>query len=305
MVGWLVQTAGTIPQLVMQMQPLLQNSLGAYSPGRLPRRWQASELAGRAVGALVEEALLTPKPALVDGRGSGAHRDLDLERLLRSAHSLRDTFLEMAAVSEGQQPNQELREELAQIGRAGERDMFAATDGSNAHRGAIWIIGLLVAARAISGPDADAGEVAVVGGTLAGFRDRYAPNEDSHGSRVCRRYGVGGARGEARAGFPHVVHAGLPALWRARAQGVDETCARLDALMTIMVTLDDTCLLHRGGLPALQAAQRGARAVMLAGGSSSVAGRGALLCLDTELLAHNASPGGCADLLAACIFLDG
>jgi triphosphoribosyl-dephospho-CoA synthetase len=30
----------------------------------------------------------------------------------------------------------------------------------------------------------------------------------------------------------------------------------------------------------------------------------ALLRLDAELLARHASPGGCADLLAACMFLD-
>jgi triphosphoribosyl-dephospho-CoA synthase len=42
----------------------------------------------------------------------------------------------------------------------------------------------------------------------------------------------------------------------------------------------------------------------MAGGSSSAAGRRALLRLDAELVQRNASPGGCADLLAACIFLD-
>jgi triphosphoribosyl-dephospho-CoA synthase len=101
-----------------------------------------------------------------------------------------------------------------------------------------------------------------------------------------------------------VIEVGLPAMWAARAKGADETCARLDALMAIMATLDDTCLLHRGGLSALQAAQRGARDTLMAGGSSSAAGRRALLRLDAELVKRNASPGGCADLLAACIFLD-
>jgi triphosphoribosyl-dephospho-CoA synthase len=101
-----------------------------------------------------------------------------------------------------------------------------------------------------------------------------------------------------------VVNVGLPAMWTARANGADETCARLDALMAIMASLDDTCLLHRGGLPALAAAQSGARAVLAAGGSATAAGWRGLLRLDAELLARYASPGGCADLLAACLFLD-
>lgn len=274
-------------------------------PGRLSQsQRRASQLADWAVDALIAEALLTPKPALVDLRGSGAHCDLDLNRLLGSARSLHGTFLQMAAFAAGREPDQMLRERLARIGRAGERDMLAATGGANAHRGAIWVVGLLVAGRAMSGAGADARAVAAQAGHIAVMPDRFAPPQDSHGARACRRYGVVGARGEACAGFPHVVEVGLPALWAARARGLEETCARLDALMAIMASLDDTCLLHRGGLPALETAQRGARTVLAAGGSSSAAGRHALLRLDADLLARNASPGGCADLLAACLFLD-
>jgi triphosphoribosyl-dephospho-CoA synthase len=268
-----------------------------------PRR--ALQLADLAVDVLAAEAMLTPKPALVDRRGSGAHRDLDLARMLKSARALHGTFLSMASAAAGREPDQALREQLARIGRAGERPMFAATGGSNAHRGAIWVLGLLVAARAIQG-ETGPRKTAALAARIAAFPDRHAPApaQDSHGAGVCRRFGVGGARGEAVAGFPHVIEVGLPAMWAARARGADESCARLDALMAIMATLDDTCLLHRGGLPALQAAQRGARDTLMAGGSSSAAGRRALLRLDAELVQRNASPGGCADLLGACIFLD-
>jgi triphosphoribosyl-dephospho-CoA synthase len=284
-------------------------SFDLRTAGSMQEQRRSLQLADLAVDVLTAEALLTPKPALVDARGSGAHRDLDLPAMLKSARSLHGTFLNMATVAAGQQPDQVLREQLARIGRSGESQMYAATRGSNAHRGAIWVLGLLVAARAIQGeidPHAEASprETAALAARIAAFPDRYAPAQDSHGARVCRRYGVRGARGEAVAGFPHVVEVGLPAMWAARAKGADETCARLDALVAIMATLDDTCLLHRGGKPALEAAQRGARDTLMAGGSSSAAGRRALLRLDAELVERNASPGGCADLLAACIFLD-
>lgn len=285
------------------------NALRGFVGDAIPRRraraqWRAAQLADLAVDALCAEAVLTPKPALVDRRGPGAHRDLDLKRLLRSARSLHDAFLRMAAFAADREPDQALREGLALIGRAGERDMLAATGGSNAHRGAIWAVGLLVAARAQSGADATPREVATLAGRIAAFQDRHAPVRDSHGARARRRYGVQGARGEAWAGFPHVVDVGLPAMWAARAHGACETCAQLDALMAIMARLDDTCLLHRGGMAALEAAQRGARDVLAAGGSSARAGFSALLRLDVELRVRHASPGGCADLLAACLFLD-
>ena len=129
--------------------------------GRAPRH--ALQLADLAVDVLAAEARLTPKPALVDERGPGAHRDLDLPTMLKSARSLHGTFLDMAMAAAGGQPDQALREQLARIGRAGERHMFAATGGSNAHRGAIWVLGLLVAARAIQG----IGAAALLPATLA------------------------------------------------------------------------------------------------------------------------------------------
>jgi len=265
---------------------------------------RAAELAERAVRALILEALLTPKPALVDQRGPGAHRDLDLAKLLRSARVLRGTFHHMALAALTSVAGVRLRERLGAAGRHGERAMLEATGGSNAHRGAIWVLGLLVAALALLGNEAAPREAVAAAARLARLPDRHAPRHSSNGARVCREFGVAGARGEARAGFPHVIEVGLPALEAARRAGASESCARLDALLAIMSSLDDTCLLHRGGWAALAAARSGARRVLALGGSATAAGAAALLVLDAELVRRNASPGGCADLLAACLFLD-
>ena len=263
-------------------------------------------LARFAVDALLEEAHLTPKPALVDRRGSGAHRDLDLAVMTRSALALEPTFEALARASRNRAPSATLRAELAQIGRAGESAMMHATLGSNAHRGAIWIVGLLVAGATICGNvhASSAARVCDLGAQIACFPDRFAPSADSNGTRVRDRYGVGGARREAQEGFPHVIGVGLPALDAARQRGVDENAARVDALLAIMTSLDDTCLLHRAGWPALTAAKRGARRVLDTGGSSTASGRAELDSLERTLLALNASPGGAADLLAATLFID-
>jgi triphosphoribosyl-dephospho-CoA synthase len=271
----------------------------------------SSGLADRAVRALIDEACLTPKPALVDQRGSGAHRDLDLDTMLRSAHSLRPTFHAIAQASLHEPPSQTLRERLAQIGREGEASMLQATGGSNAHRGAIWIVGLLCAGAAwcMSDSATATDKRAALFSTaahLSRFDDRYAPAvaATSNGARVARQYGAKGARGEAYDGFPHVSEAGLPALQRAREAGLHENEARLEALLSIMARLEDTCLLHRGGRPALDAARQGAAHVLDEGGLATDAGRAAYADLDRRLLALNASPGGSADLLAATLFVD-
>jgi triphosphoribosyl-dephospho-CoA synthase len=266
-----------------------------------------AQIAECAVDALIAEARLTPKPALVDERGSGAHRDLDLNTMLRSARSLAPTFLAIARASASvdAKPSQALREQLARIGREGEAAMMRATDGSNAHRGAIWIVGLLCAGAAMHPAD-DSDAICMSAAEIARFEDRYAPSSASatHGAKVSERYQVAGARGEAREGFPHALGVGLPALNKARARGLNETDARLDTLIAIIASLDDTCLLHRGGMRALQTAQHGARRVIERGGVSSIKGRIALNELDDALMQLNASPGGAADLLAATLFLD-
>ena len=88
-----------------------------------------------AVTALLDEAELTPKPALVDRRGSGAHHDLDLVRLRRSALSLRDGFAAISRAAMDEEPSLWLRARIGRIGRSMEQSMLAATNGSNAaHR---------------------------------------------------------------------------------------------------------------------------------------------------------------------------
>ena len=275
------------------------------TPARVEPREQAAWLADAAVQALRDEARLSPKPALVDSRGSGAHADLDLARMLRSARALRRPFADMALAAQGALPDAGLRRRLAAIGRVAEQRMLLATQGSNAHRGAIWALGLLLGARAQLGAAADAAEVCATAARIARHPDAHGPDASaSHGARAVRRYGVAGARGQACSGFPHVLRWGLPMLRRRLAAGARPEHARLDALLAIMAELDDTCLLHRGGVPALRAAQHGARRVLALGGSAEPAGHAALLALDAELLARNASPGGSADLLSASLFLD-
>ncbi|QNH75122.1 triphosphoribosyl-dephospho-CoA synthase [Pseudomonas protegens] len=265
----------------------------------------AERLADLAVDALIDEADLSPKPALVDRRGNGAHSDLHLGLMHASALSLWPAFKEMAeaALAFGA-VGLPLREALGRIGREGERAMLATTGGVNTHRGAIWALGLLVAATALEPRSTRAGSVALRAARLALLEDRYAPRPLSHGAQVAIRYGVRGAREEAQQGFPAVLQWGLPQLKRSRAQGHGEQNARLDALLAIMSQLADTCVLYRAGEQGLQAMQQGAQAVLDAGGSASLAGRRRLHELDLQLLTLNASPGGAADLLAASLLLD-
>jgi triphosphoribosyl-dephospho-CoA synthase len=263
-------------------------------------------LGALAKQALIAEAELTPKPGLVDRRGSGTHTDLSLAVMRRSAQAIEPFICRMASQSMNRQPSARLRATLAAIGRAAENAMLRVTNGSNTHKGAIWTLGLLAAA---AGRDElplirlDPVAITRTAASIASFEDPHQSSIPSHGQIVTQRFGVTGARGEAISGFPHIVEIGLPML-RTRRKAAPEPIARLDTLLSIMARLDDTCLLYRGGKVALQAAKQGAAAVIAAGGAGRVLGWKRLFALDKRLLELGVSPGGSADLLAGTLFLD-
>lgn len=251
-----------------------------------------------AVRSLIEEVELTPKPGLVDRRNTGAHQDLTIQLMRTSAKSLEDMFEKIAFSSYGRSPSQSLREEIAAIGRDGEKRMFEVTCGVNTHKGAIWAIGLLVSAASMGKGIYTVEEIVTLAGELARFPDRYCPNTITNGGNVTEKYGVGGARGEAQQGFPHIIQFSLPMLNLSRAYGSTEEKARLNALLSLIAHLDDTCILHRGGPDALSFAKKEAALLQTYGHLDG------LIALDEDFTRRNISPGGSADLLAATLFLD-
>ena len=265
--------------------------------------WQLHHLASIAKQALIAEAELTPKPGLVDRRGSGAHTDLSLDLMRHSAETIEPFFASMAVASSKRPLSCLLREELGATGRKAEHAMFLATGGTNTHKGAIWVLGLLVAAASQT-KDVNSIRVAGLAGSIARLPDLVRPELVSHGDVVRARYGLVGARGEAYTDFPHVVRVGIPALRAARVTGKSETVSRLFSLLSIMAELDDTCVLYRSGLEGGEVVKAGAKVVLAVGGPGSQEGNAALRRFDRKLLEKRISPGGSADLLAASLFLD-
>ncbi|MFF1320072.1 MULTISPECIES: triphosphoribosyl-dephospho-CoA synthase [Streptomyces] len=258
-------------------------------------------LAQAAVTALTGQLALAPKPGLPDPRDLDARVSrMDHGMLRWSARALAPGLAAMAAAARRTgEPTPGLRTELGAIGRCTEHSVHLAGGG---HRGALWALGLLVAAAALD-PGAKAPDVAATAKRIAAHTDRRAPRRPSRGSSVSAKYGAAGARGEARAGFPHVRRA-LDTLTGARASGATEAQARLDALLTVMSTLQDTELLYTAGPMGLRHVQAGARTVLESGGTATEAGADALASLDADLHARAWSPRGSAGLLAGALFLD-
>lgn len=242
-----------------------------------------------------------PKPGLVSHIDNGAHRDMDAALLIRSAESLSPFFADLAAAGAAGAAMDRLRA----IGIAAERDMLAATGGVNTHRGAIFGMGLLAAAAGFRQVYGIRRPLGVIIAERWGQTILSGPGSlHSHGAHAARRYGAGGARTEAAQGLPSVYEIGLPALRAGGALARDDEAARVHACMALIASVEDTNLLHRGGLDGLAFARAQASAFLTEGGVAQTDWRARAAAIHWAFTARNLSPGGCADLLAMTLFVD-
>jgi len=262
-----------------------------------------SAIGAVAADCLVKELETWPKPGLVSHVDNGSHDDMDANTFRRSAAAIRpylQRLADAAALGCGMG-------RLRIIGLEAERAMFAATSGINTHRGAIFGLGLLCAAAgAKAGGLVDPGlPLGAVVARLWGDSILDGPVLlHSHGSVARRRFRAGGARIEAATGFPSVYRIGLPALRRATAAPQDLEAARVEACFALIASVEDTNLLHRGGLDGLRFAHDAAQSFVDAGGVRADGWRPRAQSIHESFVVRRLSPGGSADLLAMALFVD-
>lgn len=247
-------------------------------------------LAYLAVRALRKELALSPKPGLVDRFDSGSHTDMDFALMTRSIDSLHDFFTRTAVL--GFNEESLTAESLRSLGIQAEAAMMAATGGVNTHRGAIFSLGLAVAAaaRLLSGRSSS-----TLSGEIAALASQFKPAGGTHGQAVHHRYGTMGALENAQTGYAQLFRSWLP--FYQNSQKTDADCLRL--LMRIIAELDDSNAIYRAGLPAANEARR--KAAQLADGDCS---REALERLNEDFKRQHISHGGAADMLALTFFAD-
>jgi triphosphoribosyl-dephospho-CoA synthase len=262
--------------------------------------------------SLLREMELTPKPGLVDQANAGAHHDMDLGTFRTSLAAISPWF--PAFFQHGVDAYQvEARDFLGQLRVKGldcERAMLAATGGVNTHKGSVFSLGLLCAAAGRVSARGDAlvcdgvaAEVALICADLV-QRDMRAPAAArSAGERLYGQYGLKGARGEAQSGFAIARAHGVVPYQRARANGMDEERALLEALLHLMAHNPDTNLVSRGGLPGLRLVQAQALHLLARPSPTTRVRKEQLVAFDRLLIDHHLSPGGSADLLAVSWFL--
>lgn len=125
----------------------------------------------------------------------------------------------------------------------------------------------------------------------------------SNGLRVAARYAVSGAREEGALGLPSVFEVGLPALLAARARGASITEQRVETLYTLMAHVSDSNVYHRAGPQGAQIVRDHAGRFLALGGTRNPNWHADAIASHKVFMLHRLSPGGAADLLAACCFV--
>ena len=258
-----------------------------------------------AIASLYDELALAPKPGLVSFADAGSHDDMDASTFLRSLFALRHYFVRVAA----QGAHSAAFAPLEALGIEAEARMLRATGGINTHRGAIFTLGLLCAAAgAVRATGLPCDATNVRGMLLARWGDVLASRarraSATHGARAARAHGLRSASEEAAQGLPTLFDHVLPALRAARRAGADDRGAKLHALFTAMATLDDTNLVHRGGLQGLHDAQGLARRFLAEGGGLVADAPARAARVHASFVERRLSPGGAADLLAAACWVE-
>ena len=270
-----------------------------------------------AWNALIEEVDTTPKPGLVDLYSNGAHTDMDAATFRRSADALRPFFVKMAREGLSFDGSaQELFMGLRGVGMDAEQAMYEATHGVNTHKGAIFTFGIFCAAagrcvkeqRAITALGLLEMEqemtVRVLTAELEKLRGSIrTPGIETHGERNLHRYGTAGCRGEAIEGYPGVFGIALPVLHAGLADGRDWNRVKLQALLTLMAHTEDSNILSRHNPAVLEAVQEEMREFLRCGGAYREDAVRLLEEMDADYSRRGISAGGCADLLAAAVFI--
>ncbi len=278
----------------------------------------AEYMAALASKALLYEVATSPKPGLVDRANNGSHNDMDFLTFIDSSTALTSYFrlLTLRSITSRSRADSAsddawLFAQLRYLGMEAEDTMLSATGGVNTHKGLIFSMGVICAAAGVaygSGLPLTLDSVLSMSADIsrAALTDLSyvtTKNAASHGEKIFAEHGVTGIRGEAASGFINVRRHGLPVLRELIEQhGCSINDAGAMTLLNLLAEVTDTNLINRCGI-AFQNEVHTEIKKLLAENKSPDDLLKKIKPLDDLFIIKNASPGGCADLLAVTYML--
>ncbi len=235
---------------------------------------------------------LDPKFGMVTPNTNGSHEDMDYNIMVKAIDAIIPALMDMYEFSKGCKNINELFPGIRKIGLKAEKRMFAATKGINAYKGLIFTVGLVLSAFSykINNPNVDNDIFEIVKQMTRDILNDFSTETDSFGYKAFRKFGITGARGEAKNGYPHVKKA-MEYLY-----DYSEEC-RYETLAYLISSIEDTNLLKRSGSYAKYEYNRSLFKDLIRYKSEK------MLELNEYASSNNLSFGGSADLLVLTIFI--
>lgn len=274
-----------------------------------------------AIQALLFEVTASPKPGLVDRFNSGAHKDMDIFTFMSSSAALSNYFYDCSFVTMRQL--EELKEngeqyfdlfaELRQLGIKAEKNMYAATNGVNTHKGLVFSLGLMASAATVvfcktGDLSLDMADVVEeVKRMTKGLCEKDFANLNSKeilsaGEKLFLNYGIKGIRGEVENGFPAVTEIAYPKLCEyMQDTNFSINNNLVNVLLHLMAVTEDSNILSRHDMNTLKNVKLSAKQALELGGMFTEVGTAYIKHMDRDFIDRNISPGGSADLLAVTL----
>ncbi len=258
------------------------------------------KIAELATKSLFEELKLYPKPGLVSYVDTGSHSDMDFATFESAIKALHSYWQQMAIAG----MNGSGFAFLNKLGIEAEKKMLYATNFVNTHRGAIFILGIMVSAVGYA-LKTNLGIVQIpqiIRDKWGADIIRHKLKSNSHGSFVRRQFPEKVTILDmASEGFVNIIHEYLMLIIEFYPEYLE--MAYLQTFFTILSQTEDTNLLYRGGTEALSWAQAQAYQFLADGGIAQNSAIEKAENIHRRFIDRNLSPGGCADILSATIFV--
>lgn len=268
--------------------------------------------------SLIYELDTTPKPGLIDRNNCGSHKDMDYALFEKSIEVI-TPYLKQEYKSALEIVNLEtLFSNMKQIGIKAEEELMKVTGGINTHKGAFFSLSVIGCAICYLGMNSNITKIGIENFSKS-FTEYFISNSkklNTHGEQVRLSYNKG-IFNESLKGYPccfvddNLFHEFEKDEYKKEFYKISDRFEfnskffimnfeeiLLKHLVRIMAKADDSNMIYRGGIDALNKMNSYFTTLKLTDNLNEI-----LLEKDKEYISKNLSPGGCADLLSLSVFL--
>lgn len=277
-------------------------------------------LAEIAQKSILYEAILTPKPGLVDAVDSGSHKDMDIYTFIDSSSNLYKGFYLYAKNGISCDDNEQiLFKNIRKIGIDIEKEMFNSTNNINTHKGINFSFGIVLAATGFyfkkntnlkigTLNKGDTSNILNICKNMTldliqnDFKNIPQNSYLTYGEKLYLKTGFTGIRGEVQNGFPTIEFIALPEIRKISSSTLKKENILHHILFKIMSVTDDSNIIKRGGFANLDFVKNISNKFLQNGGVYNNNYKEKIYEINKIFKEKNISSGGSADLLAICIY---